>query len=160
MENALHMQLRPEWDAIGATWEPCGRHLESNGLTRDESYGLCMVVQELLENAVKYGSFPDGQPPVDLAVEVTPQEVTVEVRSPAGADSGALEEFDRTIQWIRGFQDPFEAYVERLKLVSSEAWGSGKSGLGLARIAYEGRCIVDFYVDASNILAVSAVWRR
>jgi hypothetical protein len=160
MENALHLQLRPDWDAIRAAWDPCDRHLEARGLTRDEAYGLCMVVQELLENAVKYGRFEGGQPPIDLALEVTPGEVTVEVKSPVGVGSAELGEFDRTIQWIRGFQDPFEAYVERLKQVSAQAWGSGASGLGLTRVAYEGRCVLDFYVDASDALAVSAVWRR
>ncbi|HSM94339.1 MAG TPA: ATP-binding protein [Anaeromyxobacteraceae bacterium] len=160
MENALHIQLRPEWDAIRGAWEPCDRHLEAHGLGRDDAYALCMVAQELLENAVKYGAYEGGQPPVDLALEVTPEEVTVEVRSPVGVDPAALGEFDRTIQWIRGFQDPFEAYVDRLKRASSRAAGSGESGLGLARVAYEGRCVLDFYVDASNTLAVSAVRRR
>jgi hypothetical protein len=47
-----------------------------------------------------------------------------------------------------------------MKIVSSQPYGDGKSGLGLTRIAYEGRCVLDFYVDASNTLAVSAVYRR
>ncbi|MGB8931466.1 MAG: hypothetical protein WCC48_09505 [Anaeromyxobacteraceae bacterium] len=160
MDSALNLQLRPDWDAIRETWDRCGRHFESNGLTRDEAYGLCMVVQELLENAVKYGRFTAGKPPVELALDVTPQEVTVEVKSPVGVGSTELAEFDRTIQWIRGFQDPFEPYLERLKLASAQAWGSGVAGLGLTRVAYEGRCVLDFYVDASDTLAVSAVWRR
>jgi hypothetical protein len=160
MASALHMSISPEWEAIQTAWDPCDRHLEAQGLTRDEAYGLCMVVQELLENAVKYGRFREGRPPIDLVVDVNPQEATVEVKSPVGVDPQHLHEFDRTVQWIRGFQDPFEAYVERLKLASAQTWGAGKGGLGLARVAYEGRCIVDFYVDASNTLAVSAVWRR
>lgn len=154
------MQLRPEWDAIQTAWDPCDRHLQGNGLTRDEAYGLCMVARELLENAVKYGRYADGGPPVDLSIEAGPREVIVEVKSPVGVDSEELHEFDRTIQWIRGFQDPFEAYVERLKLASAQAFGAARGGLGLARIAHEGRCAVDFYVDATNTLAVSAVWRR
>ncbi len=160
MDRALHMQLNPDWEAIHSAWEPCGKLLQDNGLSRDEVYGLCMVARELLENAVKYGRFEAGTPPVDLSVEVAPQEVIVEVKSPVGVDSEDLHEFDRTIQWIRGFQDPFEAYVERLKLASARAFGTTKGGLGLTRVAYEGRCAVDFYVDAGNQLAVSAVWRR
>jgi hypothetical protein len=141
-------------------WDPCDRLFQGNGLSRDEAYGLCMVARELLENAVKYGRYADGKPPVDLSVEIAAHEVIVEVKSPVGVDSEDLHEFDRTIQWIRGFQDPFEAYVERLKLASAMAWGAAKGGLGLTRVAYEGRCAVDFYVDATNTLAVSAVWRR
>lgn len=160
MEHALHMTLKPEWDSIQTTWDPCDRVLVAAGLNRDEAYGICMVVRELLENAVKYGQFAGPGPPIDLTLDVAPQEVTVEVKSPAGVGSKDLHDFDRSVQWIRGFQDPFEAYVERLKLASAQAFGVGKGGLGLTRIAYEGRCALDFYVDASNTLAVSAVWRR
>jgi hypothetical protein len=160
MERALHMMLKPEWEVIPTAWGPCERHFRAHDLSRDEAYGLCMVVQELLENAVKYGRFEKDSHRIDLTVEVGPREVTVEVKNPVGVDSEHLGEFDRAVQWIRGFQDPFEAYVERLKIASAQAWGSGRSGIGLTRIAYEGRCALDFYVDASNILAVSAVLRR
>jgi hypothetical protein len=59
-----------------------------------------------------------------------------------------------------GFQSPFEAYVARMKVVSSRPWVEGKSGLGLARIAYEGRCLLDFYVTDTQRLAMYAVYRR
>ena len=160
LERTLQIKLKPEWDAIPTVWDPCARHLNGHGLSRDEAYSLCMVVRELLENAVKYGRFADGSPPIDLVVDVGAREVTVEVKNPVGVDPEQLREFDRVIQWIRGFQDPFEAYVERLKIASAQAWGSGKSGLGLTRVAYEGRCGLDFYVDATNTLAVSAVRAR
>jgi hypothetical protein len=160
MDPTLDIQIPPEWDAIHSAWDPCERLFKAHGLNRDETYGLCMVVRELLENAVKYGRFEGRSPPVDLTVDVGPKEVTIEVKSPVGVGSEDLAEFDRAIQWIRGFQDSFEAYVERLKLASARAFGPGKGGLGLTRIAYEGRCAVDFYVDANNTLAVSAVYRR
>jgi hypothetical protein len=160
MERTLEMKLAPEWEAIPSAWDPCDRHLQAHGLSRDEVYGLCMVLRELLENAVKYGRYAAGAPPIALTVDVGAREVIVEVKNPVGVDSEHLRDFDRAIQWIRGFQDPFEAYVERLKLASAQTWGSGKSGLGLTRIAYEGRCALDFYVDATNTLAVSAVLRR
>jgi hypothetical protein len=160
MERTLHMKVKPEWDAIRTAWDPCDRFLQGNGLDRDATYGMCMVARELLENAVKYGRYDGGGPAIDLSVEVSASEVTVEVKSPVGVGSEDLREFDRTIQWIRGFQDPFESYVERLKLASAHAFGAERGGLGLTRIAYEGGSVLDFYVDASNTLAVSAVWRR
>jgi hypothetical protein len=91
---------------------------------------------------------------------VAPAEVTIEVQNRVAADDVQLRRFDRAIQWLRGFQDPFEAYVERLKLVSAESYRGGQSGLGLARIAYEARCLVDFWVDERGTLAVSAVYPR
>jgi hypothetical protein len=130
-----------------------------SGLGDDEAYQLSMVAQELLENAVKYGAF-SGAERIGLGVRMGSEDVTVEVKSRVGVDDANLRRFDQMIQWIRGYQDPFEAYVERLKQVSARPYSHGESGLGLARIAYEGRCALDFYVDEGNVLAVSAVYRR
>jgi hypothetical protein len=156
---AFELRIAPEWDAVKAVWDPCRSMFASSGLTADEAYQLAMVAQELLENAVKYGAFADGER-IALDLRVVPDDVTVEVKSRVGVDDAHLRRFDQMIQWIRGFQDPFEAYVERLKHVAAQPYAQRESGLGLTRIAYEGRCALDFYVDEENVLAVSAVYRR
>jgi hypothetical protein len=156
--SILELTLAPDWSAVRAAWDPCRGMLERSGLDADESYALAMVAQELLENAVKYGA--DDADTIGLSLRVAEEDVTVEVRSRVGVDDAHLRTFDLTVQWIRGHQDPFEAYVERLKQTSARPYAPGGSGLGLARIAYEGRCALDFYVDAGSILAVSAVYRR
>jgi hypothetical protein len=156
---ALDLAIAPDWDAVKRTWDPSHKMLVDAGLTADEGYQLAMVTQELLENAVKYGSFRHGERLL-LGIRVTSEDVVIEVKSRVGVDDAHLHSFDQRIQWIRGFQDPFEAYVERMKIVSAQPFSDGESGLGLARIAYEGRSIIDFYVDENNTLAVSAVYRR
>jgi hypothetical protein len=156
--SLLELKLPPDWNAVRAAWDPCRGMLERSGLDGDEAYALAMVAQELLENAVKYGAADADA--IALTLRVEAGDVTVEVRSQVGVDEAHLRDFDRTVQWIRGHQDPFEAYVERLKQTSVRPYAPGGSGLGLARIAYEGRCALDFYVDAGSILAVSAVYRR
>jgi hypothetical protein len=156
---ALELRIAPEWDAVKATWDQCRALLAAAGLAQDESYQLAMVAQELLENAVKYGAF-GGSERIALGLRVVPEDVTIEVKSRVGVDDAHLRRFDRMIQWIRGFQDPFEAYIQRLKAVAARPYAPGESGLGLTRIAYEGRCAIDFFVDENNVLAVSAVYRR
>jgi hypothetical protein len=153
----LALRIDPEWEAIKAAWDPCRAMLSRAGFDDDATYQLAMVAQELLENAVKYGAFQQGER-ISLEVRAGPDDVTLEVKSRVGADDN-LRRFDQMIQWIRGFQDPFEAYVERMKTVSAQPYSHGESGLGLTRIAYEGRCVIDFYVDDQNTLAVSAVYR-
>jgi hypothetical protein len=153
------LRIPPRWEAVKAAWDPSRAMLAANGLTPDEAYQLAMVAQELLENAVKYGASGPGDE-IELGLRVASEDVTVEVKSRLGVDDAHLRRFDQTIQWIRGFQDPFEAYVERLKHVAVQPYAPGESGLGLTRIAYEGRCAIDFYVDEREVLAVSAVYRR
>jgi hypothetical protein len=155
----LELRIEPEWDAVKAAWEPCRTVLAGEGLSGDETYQLAMVAQELLENAVKYGASTSADRIV-LEVRTSGEDVTVQVKSRVGVDDAHLRRFDQMIQWIRGFQDPFEAYVERMKIVSAQPYARGESGLGLTRIAYEGRSVIDFYVDEDNVLAVSAVYRR
>ena len=158
--NVLQLRISPDWDTVKATWDASQAMLRESGLDNDDAYALSMVSQELLENAVKYGKFERGDA-VAFEIRVSDEFVTIEVRSPV-SESGesALREFDHMVQWVRSFADPFEAYVERMRAVSSQPYAAGKSGLGLARIAYEGRCLLDFYVDDSSTLAVSAVFRR
>ncbi len=154
----LSLRIAPEWSAIQSAWDPCRVMLARVGFDDDTTYQLAMVAQELLENAVKYGAFRAGER-VSLEVRAGRDDVTLEVKSRVGVDDANLRRFDKMVQWIRGFQDPFEAYVERMKTVSAQPYSSGESGLGLTRIAYEGRCMIDFYVDDESILAVSAVFR-
>ncbi len=154
----LALRIDPEWDAIKAAWDPCRAMFSRVGFDDDTSYQFSMVAQELLENAVKYGAFRPGER-ISLEVRVGRDDVTLEVKSRVGVDDANLRRFDRMVQWIRGFQDPFEAYVERMKTVSAQPYSNGESGLGLTRIAYEGRCMIDFYVDDESVLAVSAVYR-
>lgn len=158
-QGPFSLQLPPDWDAIQRVWDPCREYLVQRGLDEDAVYGLCMVTQELLENAVKYGVFDDGREHIELAVSGSRDGVTIEVRSPLDSEPARLKRLDGMIQWIRGFQSPFEAYVGRLKEVAARSFENGESGLGLVRMAYEGQCILDFYTEEANVLAMSAVYQ-
>lgn len=157
--SVFSFEITPDWESVKAAWDPSRAALAQAGVGPDEAYQIAMVAQELLENAVKYGAFGRDER-ITLDIRVTAEDVTVEVRSKVGVDDANLRRFDQMIQWIRGYQDPFEAYVERMKEVSTRPYSDGESGLGLTRIAYEGRSVLDFYVNEENVLAVSAVHRR
>jgi hypothetical protein len=160
LKGRFELKLVPDWDTVKAIWDDCHRFLMDHGLDNDQAYALSMTAQELLENAVKYGGFTSPAQRVELAITLEEQDVTIEVRAPAHRDPARLKKLDDTIQWIRGYQSPFEAYVEKLKQVSAQPYAPGESGLGLARIAYEGQCVLDFYVDETDVLAMSAVHHR
>ena len=156
--NAMKLDLEPDWDAIQSVWDRCVDYLNACGLDPDSAYALSMVTQELLENAVKYGTYRETQR-IGLEIEAAAEAVFIEVRTPLGSEL-RLERLDTIVQWIRGFQNPFESYVERMKEVSGRSYGNSESGLGLVRIAYEGQCLLDFYVDEANVLAMSAIYDR
>lgn len=158
--SCLSTDFPPDWDRIQGAWEDCMDYLAEQGVDPEASYALCTVVLELLENAVKYGGFPSDNDRIKLEVRTHENALTtIEVRTPLSGDTAHLRRLDRMLQWIRGFQDPFEAYVERLKEVAATPFSESETGLGLVRIAYEGQCILDFIVDDSNELAMSAVYQ-
>jgi hypothetical protein len=151
--------VAPSWDAAKGLFPECKAFFAGRGFDKDETYALAMTASELLENGVKYGDWARApRERLVLSIEADPGFIVVEVQCPASSDEQVLRRLDEHIQWIRGFQSPFEAYVERLKRVSA-APDSQSSGLGLIRIAYEGRCVLDFYVTPELRLAMSAVYR-
>ena len=158
MSENLALVLEPQWEQIEVVRDRCHGFLLERNLHTDVIDAVTMVACELVENAVKYGSYGDATAKITVDVEVAASGLTVEVTNPVGKEDAAnLTRLDRMIQWIRGYQDPFQAYLERLKEVSVQSMDSEESGLGLVRIAYEGQSIIDFYVNELDILAVSAV---
>ena len=159
VNKRVEKQLPPDWEVAKREWDLIKAFFLDCGLDKNEAYAMAMTASELLENAIKYGTWNKQGDHISLAVEVGPRAVMVEVESPVVDDTASVRRLDDRIQWMRSFQSPFQAYVERLKQVSSQSYQEGESGLGLCRIAYEARCLLDFYVTAEGRLAMSAVYQ-
>lgn len=159
MGRAMNISIEPTWDRIDRVREQSSRFLSEQGVTSEVVDAITMVACELTENAVKYGSYDRPRATIELKLSVTTRAILLEVMSPMDeADADHLERLDRMIQWIRGHQDPFQAYLERLEEVSAQSLENNDSGLGLVRIAYEGQSILDFFVDEQNTVSISALY--
>ena len=146
--SVLELTLPPDWNAVRSAWDPCRGVLVRSGLGEDEAYSLAMVAQELLENAVKYGA--GDADAIRLSLRVDEGDVTVEVRNRLGVDDANS-----------GRSTGRGAVGSGIARIPSRPTWSGSSPrppgpttragaeLGLARIAYEGRCALDFCVDAA-----------
>jgi len=161
MKRLLKLTVKPEWDEIEEARNKAAKFFQSLGVVADSVHSLTMVMSELIENGVKYGNFTAGPDRVEVDIRREEDLITMEVINPVNLnDQDArthMKRLDKTIQWIRGYQDPFEAYVEKLKEVARRPLNDEESGLGLVRIAYEGKAILDFFVDEDGSLNVSAV---
>ncbi|WP_061248782.1 hypothetical protein [Leptospira alstonii] len=155
----LEMKLRPIWGEIERARDECRVFLNELELSEDIRDGLCMITSEILENAIKFGSFIDENDEFTFRIEASKDGMLVQAWSPLPA-AGIVENLrrlDSIVQWIRSFQSPFQAYLERLKLVAGQPLEDIESGLGLIRVAYEGGAILDFYVNENDILYFSAL---
>lgn len=158
MVNKMHIDLAPEWDKLEEIRLEAGRFLEQHGLTQSINHSMVMVLSELLENSIKYGSFTEGSAKVSVDLECGRNQIMVEVTNPIDESClPDLDNLDRMIQWVRGFQDPFEAYVKRLREIAKKSLDDKESGLGIVRIIYEGQVDLDFFVTDKDLLTVSAI---
>ncbi|MCP4138210.1 MAG: sensor histidine kinase [bacterium] len=160
MGNAITNTIKPDWDETEKARVLTCDFLKTNGFSTEIIDAVSMVIGELLENAIKYGVFQSEDKKITYSINIGRNNIVVEVKNPVGdSEELHLRLLDETIQWIRGYQNPFQAYIERLKEVSVQPLEAKESGLGLARIAYEGQSILDFYVNEENIIAVSAIYQ-
>ena len=158
MTQILRCSVLPQWDEIEVVRDKTVAFCREQGLIDEVTDAVAMVTSELLENANKYGTTTAEHPEIEVRLTCRSSSVTVEVRHDTAPGSAAhLLRLDRMIQWIRSYQDPFQAYLERLREVSTQSLEHRESCMGLVRIAYEGRSIVDFFLDEDNTLTVSAV---
>jgi hypothetical protein len=158
MKKSQSLTISPKWEEIEMVRNKGSQFFIQNVLPDDVVHAGTMVVSELLENSIKYGDFSDRKKRIDVNISIDNHTIIVEVSNPVGETAYQhLKILDKKIQWIRGFQDPFEAYTDTLKEVSRKPLSDEKSGLGLVRIAYEGEAILDFFVSDEDILNVSAI---
>jgi hypothetical protein len=154
----LELKVISDWAEVGRVNQAVAEFLASCGLPPDAIDKYTMVVCELVENGIKYGHFDGERDAVGVRIAIANGAISVLVSNPIGKYTRThLTELDRTIQWVRGFQAPFEAYIARMKAISREPLDIGKSELGLVRITYEGQAILDFYLDENDTLSVSAI---
>jgi len=158
MQRAIKLSVKPTWNEIEKARIESLQFLQSHGFSGDSIHSLTMVITELIENSIKYGYFDLRKDRVKVNISLDETNVTIEVSNPVTeTTTDHLRRLDKTIQWIRGYQDPFEAYIERLKEVAKKPLKDEESGLGLVRIAYEGNGILDFFVSDDDLLNVSTV---
>jgi hypothetical protein len=158
MKKSIEFNVKPEWEEIEKIRNQSAEFLQTHKLADDTVHSLSMIISELIENGIKYGNFKMIENRVVVIINIGRNAVTIEVLNPV--DESAFEhlsKLDKTIQWIRGYQDPFEAYIERIKEVSKKPLKDAESGIGLVRIAYEGKALLDFFVGDNSILNVSVV---
>lgn len=132
-EQYVHMRLKPEWAYIEEVREFCRSFCDRNFDDTEVAERVRMVIQELLENAMKY-SVDNGVSKLELDIKRDPSELRIAVSNQARASHR-----DRLAQQISevSAKDPQVAYLEAMQ--RSATLEGSESQLGLARMRFEGR---------------------
>jgi hypothetical protein len=158
MKKSIKFNLKPDIEDVEKLEKKISNFLIFNGFSDNTVREQSMILRELIKNGIKYGKFTPSKKEIFLHIHIAENTITVEVKNPLGETCyDQLKEFDKTIQFIRGYQDPFEAYMVKQKEARKQSSVCEANGLGLARVAYEGNAIFDFFISEGNILNQSAV---
>jgi len=158
MKKSIKFSVKPGDKDIEKAREKGSEFLKSHGLSDDTVRAQMTILNELISNGKKFSDLRAPGNEMTILLLIDKNAVTVEVSNPVNESSySQLNELDKTIQWIRGYQDPFEPYTIKLREASANSHSGQTNGFELARIAYEAGAILDFYVSENNILNLSAV---
>ena len=117
----------------------------------DGCHAMSMVTGELLENAMKYGQWGGGTEQVfRLRITGDASHATIVVENPASRASGHVDRLHQSIEWIRSFANPRDAYRARLREIADQDANQSRQ-LGLVRVAYEGNGVLGAAFDGSIV---------
>ena len=121
--DTLSLTIKPEWDEIEEDRTLCRTFLSGHQFEDDIIDAVSMVTSELIANAVQYGAFASATVTIDYRLKVNKKDITVEVKNPVDETVGRhLNRLDEIVQWIRGYQNPFEKRHVSMSLALIRSW--------------------------------------
>jgi hypothetical protein len=158
MKKTMEFSLKSDGGEIKNLEQKISKFLKYHRYSNDTIQAQVRILRELIISGKKFDTLRPSEFEVSVLLHIKDNTITVEVKkSVCESAYGRLEELDKTIQWIRGYQDPLEHYMINLAEASGAYTIAGKNGLGLAIIAHEADAVIDFYVSEDNVLNLSAV---
>jgi hypothetical protein len=161
MKKTMEFSLKSNGGEIKKLEQKSSNFLKYHGHSDDTIQAQIMILRELIITGKKFNDLRFSEFEMSVQLYIEDNTITVEVRkSVCESAYGKLEALDKTIQWIRGYQEPLEHYMINLAEASGASHIAETNGLELARIAHDADAIIDFYVSEDNILNLSAVSNR
>ncbi len=146
----VFMRFRPAWAYIEGIREFGRFFCETSFGTSDLASRAQIVLQETLENAVKYSS-PGPDSELELIIRADGENIEFSVSSLP--DEAHLKSLKAELQGLQTL-DPEQAYLAAFVRASAEPDASAR--LGLARIRYEGGVELEMKEEGGGRIRVTA----
>lgn len=131
VDRMVQLRFRPLWLYVDQVREFCGFFARATFGEDQIAERVGIVVHELVENAIRYGDERD----LELLVERIGERLEISVSNTTSEErASGLQEYIASLTRLPAE----EAYVHAL--AESVSRPATQSGLGLARIRYEGQC--------------------
>lgn len=158
MQDMITFQFEPDLQDIEAAGDKGSKFLKSHGFSDKAAQIPLMILRGLIESSIRIGEPALANNQITVCIQVGEKEYVITVSNPVDETCDQqLMELDRSIQFIRGYQDPFVPYaIQRSKFGCSTLNGEIDC-LDLAKIAYKGKALLDFCLTEEYILNLTAV---
>jgi hypothetical protein len=150
-EPLVFMRFRPAWAYIDGVREFCRFFCETTYPDKDLAERARVVLQETLENAVKY-STPGQLSELELEVHADRDAFKIVITS--RPDPRHLQNLKAELEHLTKL-DPEAAYIAAFMRAASEPEASAR--LGLARMRYEARFELNLDEEADGRVSIVAV---
>ena len=158
MKKSLKIDVKPSTGVLQDISGETGDFLKPIGFPDKTVVAQTAILKELIKNATKYGKSTSGQSSMTIRVDINADSITVELSNAIDdAALPSLQQLDKTIQFIRGHQDPFEPYLTGITHLCHNLKDAETDTLSLLLTAYQTNAIFDFFVSEDKKLNLSAV---
>lgn len=157
MQESADFSINTNDSGLEAVIKESNQFLKSHGISEKTVDEQIMVLEEIVKCGTAFDNFAPSDDQTRIGINIDEEVIRIEFSRALSEDAiSRIQELDKIIQFINGFQDPFEAFT-KMKSDSSSLRRNGFNGDGLARIAYEGKAMIDFFVNEHNILKLYAI---
>ena len=131
--------------------------MKSLGIAEETVHTQFMILRELIKTGLTCGNDSLSKTEISVLVHIDENIISVEVDNTID-ETGfkRLDELDRMIQFINGYQDPLEAYLIKRKEIALNSLHRDLGSLDLLRTVYEGKTKLDFFVNEDQEVKISA----
>jgi hypothetical protein len=147
----VFMRFRPVWAYIEGIREFGRFFCETTFGTPELAERAGVVLQETLENAIKYST---DDPKSELELEITAQGDSIEFAVSSIPDADHLDTLREELELLRA-RDPEKAYLAAFQRAATTSEASGR--LGLARVRYEGNVELSMEEEQGGRIRITAV---
>ena len=160
VKNSIKLIVKSGDQEIEKIGQKTSIFMKSHGISDEAVNAQIRIIRELIKTGTKCCNYSPADIEILINVKVDKNTISVEINNPVSeANFEQLKELDKTIQFIRGYQDPFEAFMIKRKEASVNSQNGHSIALDLSRIAYKEQAMLDFFVNDENILQLSAIKR-
>ena len=156
MTEYLEFDLNSDVSELKKVLRESNNFFATHGIPKKISNEQTLVITKLTRFLALYDHNKRSDNNIKIKINIDNDTILIEaLKSASSIDFNKIEKLEETVQFIRGFQDPYEAF-KKLRTKIMENNNKGKNLLEIAKIACKGNAHVDFFVD-DKILNLSSI---